>query len=84
MAEKPSPRSKARRPNVVRNASTRPKGFYAILAVIAVVGASILAYSMTRKPAVDAAAPALAPDLASLGPALRAAKIDPVIAVRAE
>lgn len=50
MAEKSSGRSKDRRPNVVRNASTRPKGFYAILVLIAVVGASILAYSMSRKP----------------------------------
>jgi protein-disulfide isomerase len=38
--------------NVVRkNASTRPTGFYYALALIAVVGASILGYSLYRKPA---------------------------------
>jgi protein-disulfide isomerase len=38
--------------NVVRkNASTRPTGFYYVLALIAVVGASILGYSLLRKPA---------------------------------
>jgi protein-disulfide isomerase len=36
--------------NVVRNASTRPTGFYYILAAIAVVGASILGYTLLRKP----------------------------------
>jgi protein-disulfide isomerase len=34
----------------VRPASTRPTGFYYILGAIALVGASILVYSMTRKP----------------------------------
>ena len=34
----------------VRPASTRPTGFYYILGAIALVGASILGYSMTRKP----------------------------------
>jgi protein-disulfide isomerase len=38
--------------NVVRkNASTRPTGFYYVLALIAVVGASILGYTLLRKPA---------------------------------
>lgn len=40
-----------RKRNVVRNASSRPTGFYYVLAAIAVVGASILAYSLLRKPA---------------------------------
>ncbi|HEX2721679.1 MAG TPA: thioredoxin domain-containing protein [Gemmatimonadaceae bacterium] len=34
----------------MRNASTRPTGFYYILAAIAVVGAGILGYTMLRKP----------------------------------
>lgn len=37
--------------NVVRNASTRPTGFYYVLGAIAVVGASILGYTVLRKPA---------------------------------
>ena len=37
--------------NTVRNASTRPTGFYYVLGAIALVGASILGYSMMRKPA---------------------------------
>jgi protein-disulfide isomerase len=69
MAAKPPERSKARRPNVVRNASTRPKGFYAILVVIAAIGASILAYAMTRKPATAAAPASLSADAAKAGPA---------------
>lgn len=40
------------RKNVVRNASTRPTGFYYVLAAIAVVGASILGYTLLRKPAM--------------------------------
>lgn len=36
--------------NVVRNASTRPTRFYYVLAAIAVVGASILGYTLFRKP----------------------------------
>lgn len=40
-----------RKKNVVRNASTRPTGFYWLLAAIVVAGASILAYTMSRKPA---------------------------------
>lgn len=60
-------KSKDRRGNVVRNASTRPKGFYAILVVIAVVGASILAYAMMRKPSAAPATP-IAIDPATAGP----------------
>jgi protein-disulfide isomerase len=69
MAEKPPERSRARRQNVVRKASTRPKSFYPILAVIAVVGASILAYAMTRKPATAAAPAPLSASAANAGPA---------------
>ena len=36
--------------NVVRNASSRPTGFYVLLGLIAVLGASILGYTLTRKP----------------------------------
>jgi protein-disulfide isomerase len=67
-AKPPSGRSKDRRPNVVRSASTRPKGFYAILVLIAVVGASILAYSMTRKPSTAAAPVPLSASSATAGP----------------
>lgn len=38
--------------NVVRNASSRPNRFYYVLAAIAVVGASILGYTLLRKPAM--------------------------------
>ena len=70
MAPKPpSARPKDRRPNVVRNASTRPKGFYAILVLVAVLGASILAYTMTRKPSAAAAPASLAASAATAGPA---------------
>ncbi|HEY4954256.1 MAG TPA: thioredoxin domain-containing protein [Gemmatimonadaceae bacterium] len=62
-----NPRDRNR--NVVRNASTRPKKPYWILVVIAVVGASILAYTMTRKPAAPEATPETPPpDLATAGP----------------
>lgn len=37
------------RRNVVRNASTRPKGFYLVLGAIAVVGVSLLGYSLLNK-----------------------------------
>lgn len=69
MAAKPPERSRARRQNVVRNASTRPKGFYGVLIAIAVVGASILGYAMTRKPATAAAPAPLAVSAANAGPA---------------
>ena len=42
---------KNNRKNTVRNASTRPTGFYYVLGAIAVLGASILGYSLLRKPA---------------------------------
>ena len=43
---------KNNRKNVVRNASTRPTGFYYVLGAIALIGASILGYTLLRKPAV--------------------------------
>lgn len=64
MAGQPRDRNR----NVVRNASTRPKKPYWIFIVVAVVGASILAYTMSRKPAVPDAAPAAPPDPATAGP----------------
>jgi protein-disulfide isomerase len=64
MAGKPKDRNR----NVVRNASIRPKKPYWIFIVIAVVGASILAYSMTRKPAEPEAAAVAPPDTATAGP----------------
>lgn len=56
---------KNNRKNVVRNASNRPSRFYFVLGAIAVVGASILGYTLLRKPpipvgeavAVDPSAP---------------------------
>ena len=61
-------KDKDRRGNVVRNASTRPKGFYAILVVAAVLGASILAYTVRRKPDARVATP-MNVDPAKAGPA---------------
>jgi len=46
MAGKNNPRR-----NVVRKTSSRPTGFYYVLGAIAVLGASILGYSLLRKPA---------------------------------
>jgi protein-disulfide isomerase len=63
MAGKP----KDRRGNVVRNASSRPKGTYAILGLIAVAGASIVWYSVTRKPGEAPPAPIMI-DPATAGP----------------
>ena len=40
-----------RKRNVVRSASTRPTGFYWILGIIVIAGASILGYTLLRKPA---------------------------------
>ena len=55
--------------NVVRNASTRPTGFYYVLAAIAVVGASILGYTLLRKPS-GAIGTEMAPlPIAASGPA---------------
>jgi protein-disulfide isomerase len=62
--------SRDRRPNVVKNTSARRKSSTPILIAVAVVGASILAYAMTRKPAADAT-PAEGPakiDVANAGP----------------
>jgi protein-disulfide isomerase len=56
------------RKNVVRNASSRPTGFYYILGAIAVVGASILGYTLLRKPAVPVGSE-IAYDPATSGPA---------------
>ncbi|HUQ46976.1 MAG TPA: thioredoxin domain-containing protein [Gemmatimonadaceae bacterium] len=47
--------------NNVRPASTRPAGFYYVLGAIAVIGASILGYSMMRKPAGVVATDAVVP-----------------------
>ena len=46
---------KNNRKNTVRNASNRPTQFYWVLGAIAVVGASILGYTLYRKPAAPAA-----------------------------
>jgi protein-disulfide isomerase len=56
------------RKNVVRNASSRPTGFYYILGAIAVAGASILGYTMLRKPSAPAGAE-ITYDPATSGPA---------------
>ena len=45
----------------VRPASTRPTGFYYVLGAVALIGASILGYSMMRKPASAAATDAVTP-----------------------
>ena len=47
--------------NNVRPASTRPAGFYYVLGAIALIGASILGYSMMRKPADVVATDAVVP-----------------------
>ncbi len=47
--------NKNNRKNVVRNASSRPTGFYWVLGAIAVVGASILGYTLYSKPSAPAA-----------------------------
>jgi protein-disulfide isomerase len=60
--------SKSRKGNVVRNASKEPKGFYWSLIAVAVAGASILAYAMTRKPEPVPATP-ISVDPATAGPA---------------
>jgi len=58
--------SKDRRQNVVRNASSRPKGTYIVLGIVFVVGASILGWAATRKP--DSGAP-IAPTPITVDPA---------------
>ncbi|HVF40010.1 MAG TPA: thioredoxin domain-containing protein [Gemmatimonadaceae bacterium] len=56
------------RKNVVRNsASTRPKTFYYVLGAIALIGASILGYTVLRKP--SAAIAPVTVDPMTLGPA---------------
>jgi protein-disulfide isomerase len=57
-----------RKRNVVRNASSRPTGFYYVLAAIVVVGASLLGYSLLRKPAGVVGTEVVA-DSAASGPA---------------
>jgi len=47
--------------NNVRPASTRPTGFYYVLGAIVLIGASILGYSMMRKPADVVATDAVTP-----------------------
>jgi protein-disulfide isomerase len=47
--------------NNVRPAPTRPAGFYYVLGAIALIGASILGYSMMRKPADVVATDAVTP-----------------------
>ncbi len=56
------------RGNIVRKSTARPKGFYAILVVVALVGASLLVYTMERKPEAQASTP-LKVDPATAGPA---------------
>ncbi len=61
--------SKDRRQNAVRSASSRPKGTYIALIVVAVVGASLLAYAATRKPEASVTAPTpITVDPATAGP----------------
>lgn len=60
-------KSRDRRSRVVRNASSRPRWFYPGLIAIAVVGASILAYLVARKPVEPEFRP-IAVDASSVGP----------------
>lgn len=60
--------NKNRNRNVVRSASTRPTGFYWLLGAIVVIGASILGYSLLRKPAA-AIGTEIKYDPATAGPA---------------
>ncbi|MEP6904448.1 MAG: thioredoxin domain-containing protein, partial [Gemmatimonadales bacterium] len=64
MAGKPNNRNR----NAVRDASIRPKKPYWILLAVAVVGASILGYSMSRKPAAPDATAVTPPDPVTAGP----------------
>jgi len=56
------------RRNVVRNASTRPKGFYLVLGAIALIGGSLLGYSLMHKREGAVGTPVTA-DPATIGPA---------------
>ncbi|MEO5903340.1 MAG: hypothetical protein ABIQ55_04945, partial [Gemmatimonadaceae bacterium] len=67
MAGKTNSKSNNKR-NTVRNASNRPTGFYYALGLIALIGASLLGYSMMRKPAGVAATDAVVP-AGPVGPA---------------
>jgi protein-disulfide isomerase len=61
--------SGGRRQNVVKNASSKPRSSTPILIAVAVVGASILAYAMTRKPDTSVAEEPPKPiDVATAGP----------------
>lgn len=60
--------NKNKRRSTVRNASTRPTGFYYVLAAIAVIGASILGYTLLRKPA-GVVGTEIKVDPATVGPA---------------
>ena len=62
MAGKPNNRK-----NVVRNASTRPKGFYLVLGAIALIGGSLLGYSLMHKNDGAVGTPVTV-DPATLGP----------------
>ncbi len=54
--------------NVVRNASTRPTRFYYVLGAIAVAGASILGYTLLRKPAAAVGTEIAPSPIAASGP----------------
>lgn len=58
-----------RKRNVVRNASTRPTRFYYALGAVALIGASILGYSLMRKPAAAGVGTEIKYDPATSGPA---------------
>ena len=55
------PNKNGKKQNTARNASTRPTGFYYVLGAVALIGASILGYSMMRKPAGAVATDAVTP-----------------------
>lgn len=63
MAGKPNNRR-----NVVRNASTRPRGFYLVLGLIALIGGSLLGYSLMHKRDGVVGTPVTV-DPANIGPA---------------
>lgn len=56
------------RKNVVRNASTRPKGFYIVLGAITLLGGSLLGYSLMHKQEGAVGTPVTV-DPATIGPA---------------